>query len=161
VAQWHNRVIPTGHAKARDYEDTVYHLIIKACHEYEACIGGKCEWPELDKQIVWAQDAWKKACEVVKEEYELPDRIMSLVCFSNMPCAQTLTSCRSSNGVPVLVENSSTGYAAKLQQLTVSFTVTIRQPFVTIRNCTRDFLKAMLFTIRYNPSNCMKSYSFL
>lgn len=87
VAQWHNGVTPTGRAKARDYEDTVYHLIVKACHDYEARIGGKCEWPELDEQIAWAQDAWKKACEVVKEEYELTDRIMSLVSFSNAPCA--------------------------------------------------------------------------
>jgi hypothetical protein len=82
VAQWHNGMAPTGRPKARDYDDTVYHLIIKACHDYEACIGGKNTWPELDKQITWAQDAWKKACEVVKEEYELTDRILGLVSYS-------------------------------------------------------------------------------
>jgi hypothetical protein len=87
VAQWHNGVTPTGRAKARDYEDSVYHLIIKACHDYEARIGGKYSWPELDQQIAWAQEAWKKACEVVKEEYELTDRILALVSFLITPSA--------------------------------------------------------------------------
>jgi hypothetical protein len=65
--------------------DTVYNLIIKACHNYEARIGGKEAWPDLDKQITWAQDAWKKACQVVKEEYELTDQILGLVSFSTAP----------------------------------------------------------------------------
>jgi hypothetical protein len=92
VAQWRNGVTPTGRAKARDYEDSVYHVIIKACRDYEARIGGVYEWPQLDQQIAWAQEAWKNACEVVKEEYELTDRILALVSFSITPSTQVLTS---------------------------------------------------------------------
>jgi hypothetical protein len=58
-------------------------LIIKACHDYEGHIGGVFAWPELDQQIAWAQEAWKKVCEVVKEEYELTDRISALVSFQS------------------------------------------------------------------------------
>ena len=80
-------VTPTGCTKAQDYEDSVYHLIIKACHDYKAHIGGKYSWPELDQQIAWAQEAWKKACGIVKEEYELTDRILALVSFLITPSA--------------------------------------------------------------------------
>jgi hypothetical protein len=160
VAQWHNGIAPTGRAKARDYEDTVYHLIVKACHDYEARIGGKHEWPELDTQIAWAQDAWKKACEVVKEEYELTDRILSLVSFSGTLSDLALTSRRSGNGAPTLVENLSTEFAPKSRQLMVSFTVTMQQPSVATRNCPRTFWKTTHFITRYDITNCMNLYSF-
>ena len=51
VAQWYDGKAPTGRPKAHDYEDAIYPLIIKACHDYEACISGLNTWPELDKQI--------------------------------------------------------------------------------------------------------------
>ena len=60
---------------------------IKACHDYETYIGSKYLWPELNQQIAWAQEAWKQACEVVKEEYELTDRILALVSFLITPSA--------------------------------------------------------------------------
>ena len=106
VAQWFDGKAPTGCAKARDYEDTVYHLIIKACHDYEARVGAKHVWPELDEQISWARDAWKIACEAVGEEYELTDRILGLVCRSTMVYAWALRSFRLSHEAPVLAENS-------------------------------------------------------
>jgi hypothetical protein len=60
VVQWHNGITPTGCAKAQDYGDGGYHLTIKACHKHEVHIGSKYSWPELDQQIAWVQEAWKK-----------------------------------------------------------------------------------------------------
>ena len=134
VAQWRNGVTPTGRAKARDYEDSVYHVIIKACHDYEARVGGMYSWPELDQQFAWAQEAWEKACAVVKEEYEVTDRILSLVGFSITSSAQVLTSHRSGNGAPVLVESSSTESAPKLRPPMASSTATTRRQSVATKN---------------------------
>ena len=83
----------------------MYSLIIKACHDYEARIGSKYAWPKLDKQIAWAQDTWKIACNKVGEQYELTDRILGLVHPSSVAHTQALTSARSSQGVRGLVEN--------------------------------------------------------
>jgi hypothetical protein len=125
VVQWYDGKAPTGCPKACDYEDAIYPLIIKACHDYEARIGGLNMWPKLDEQITWAQDAWKTACAVVKEEYELTDRMLGLVSFSTTSYVRVLTPSRSVNGAPALVENSSMESNRKSQQLTGLFTVTI------------------------------------
>jgi hypothetical protein len=128
-------------------------LIIKACHDYRAHIGGLNMWPKLDEQIAWAQDVWKMACAVVKEEYELTDRMLGLVSFSSKSYVHVLTPSRSINRAPVLMENSSTESSRKLQQLTGLFTVTIRRPSATTRSSALIFRKAMLFHIRFDISN--------
>jgi hypothetical protein len=79
VPQWLNGQAPTGRAKAHDYEHDVCHLIIKACHDFKSRVCSLDAKPDLDKQILWAKDAWKKACEVVDTNYELTDRILGLV----------------------------------------------------------------------------------
>ena len=82
----------------------------------------------------WAQEAWEKACAVVKEEYEVTDRILSLVGFSITPSAQVLTSHRSGNGAPVLVESSSTESAPKLRPPMASSTATTQRQSVATKN---------------------------
>ena len=79
VAQWHNGRAPQGRPKARDYEDTVYRAIIQACHDFEARIGALGAWPDVDKQIAWARDAWGIVCKDIGEQYELTDRMLGLV----------------------------------------------------------------------------------
>ena len=80
VAQWHNGQAPQGRAKARDYEDSVYHGIIQACHDFEARIGSAGAWPDTEVQVAWARDCWNKVCADIGEQYELTERILGLVC---------------------------------------------------------------------------------
>ena len=79
VPQWLNGQAPTGRAKAHDYEHDVCNLIIKACHDFESRVCSIDAKPDLDTQILWAKDAWKKACDVIDINYELTDRILGLV----------------------------------------------------------------------------------
>ena len=37
--------------------------------------------PNPDVQITWVSEVWKNACKTVEEEYEITDRVISLVCF--------------------------------------------------------------------------------
>jgi hypothetical protein len=80
VPQWLNGQVPTGRAKAHDYEHDVCNLIIKACHDFESRVCSVDAKPDLDTQILWAKDAWKKVCDVIDIDYELTDRILGLVC---------------------------------------------------------------------------------
>jgi hypothetical protein len=82
VAQWRDGRAPSGHPKAHDYEPEPCHLIIKACHDYEARIGAKNAWPDQEEQITWARDTWRIACEKGEENYELSDRMLGIVSVS-------------------------------------------------------------------------------
>ena len=79
VPQWLNGQVPTGRAKAHDYEHDVCNLIIKACHDFESRVCSLDAKPDLDTQILWAKDAWKMVCDVIDIDYELTDRILGLV----------------------------------------------------------------------------------
>ena len=79
VPQWLNGQAPTRQAKAHDYEHDVCNLIIKACHDFKSCVCSIDAKPDLDTHILWAKDAWKKACDVIDINYELTDRILGLV----------------------------------------------------------------------------------
>jgi Domain of unknown function (DUF6532) len=79
VSEWHNGQAPQGRAKARDYEDTVYHGIVQACHDFEARIGASGAWPDPEEQIAWARDAWDIVCKDIGEQYELTKRMLGLV----------------------------------------------------------------------------------
>ena len=79
VPQWLNGQAPTGQAKAHDYKHDVCNLIIKACHDFESRVCSLDAKPDLDTQILWAKDTWKKGCDVIDINYELTDRILGLV----------------------------------------------------------------------------------
>jgi hypothetical protein len=79
VSEWHNSQAPQGRAKARDYENTVYHGLVQACHDFEARIGASGAWPDPEEQIVWARETWDIVCKDIGKQYELTKRMLGLV----------------------------------------------------------------------------------
>lgn len=73
--------VPTGRPGARDYEPEVYNLILMAISEYGALIITNDPVPPPEKQVTWATECWNRAGEALEEKYELPDRIVGLVCI--------------------------------------------------------------------------------
>ncbi len=61
--------------KASDYKDVVQVLILHVASEYECLVATECAFPDT----VMRNKAWKNACIAADENYELSDRINSLV----------------------------------------------------------------------------------
>ena len=65
--------------KASDYQDVVQALILRAASEYKSSIATEDAFPDTATRHKWAKRAWKNACVVANEKYELVDRINALV----------------------------------------------------------------------------------
>jgi hypothetical protein len=57
--------------KARDFEDEVEPLILRACFPYEARILTTSPFPDKTSRTTYAKLGWKEACEAVGEDVEL------------------------------------------------------------------------------------------
>ncbi|KZP02873.1 hypothetical protein FIBSPDRAFT_1055595 [Athelia psychrophila] len=81
VAGWQNDIPPTGShgARARDYNDEVYRLILKACVRYEVFIVVEQAFPSASEQTRFAQDFFREACEDIGREFEFTDRIATII----------------------------------------------------------------------------------
>lgn len=136
VPQWLNGQAPTGRPKAHDYEHDVCGLIIKACHDFESRVCSLDAKPDLDKQILWAKDAWKKVCDTVDINYELTDRILGLVRVQHLRyLGELMLACFRSNHVPRMPAlRLRIQYAPRFHQhmdLLLPITLTARSPVVT------------------------------
>nr|VWO99816.1 Beta-lactamase (EC [Ganoderma boninense] len=72
-------VVPTGDAKASDYEPHATKLILAACRHFEALVLTEDPFPEDAQQEVWVADAWQHASSVLKLLYTLSERIKKLI----------------------------------------------------------------------------------
>lgn len=81
--EWNNNERPTGRPKAHNYAPEIYHLIMLAIREFSVRVCTIDALPDPDVQIAWTNDVWKNACNTVEEEYELTDRVISLVSLSS------------------------------------------------------------------------------
>lgn len=79
--EWNNNLQPTRHPKACDYVPEVYHLIMLAIHEFLACVCTLDALPDPETQATWANVVWENSWKSVDKEYELTDRVVSLVHF--------------------------------------------------------------------------------
>lgn len=55
-------------------------MILESIREYGALVVTCDPVPLPDKQIAWATKCWERVCANGGEEYELPDRVIGLVC---------------------------------------------------------------------------------
>jgi hypothetical protein len=153
VSEWHNGQAPQGRTKARDYEDTVYHGIVQACHDFEARIGASGAWPDPEEQIAWARDAWDIVCKDIGEQYELTERMLGLVgdnllYVSSMLIPMSLR--RSSLADLALAVMSKILFALRLPLPMDLSSATRRIPFGAIRRGLRHCSRTMLSTTRYH-----------
>ncbi|KAM5537292.1 hypothetical protein V8D89_009022 [Ganoderma adspersum] len=72
-------VVPTGEAKASDYEPHATKLILVACRHFEALVLNENPFPEDTEQDTWAKDAWKDACTALKLSYTLPEHVKKMI----------------------------------------------------------------------------------
>lgn len=81
VAGWHNNIPPTGSngARARDYTDEVYKIVLKACVRYEIFIVTEQAYPDANEQTQAAHTFFKEACEDTGCNYQVTDRIAGIV----------------------------------------------------------------------------------
>lgn len=66
-------------ARARDYSDEVYKLIVRACTRYEIFIATEQAFPDANQQTQKAHAFFKEACEDIGANYEVTDRITTIV----------------------------------------------------------------------------------
>jgi hypothetical protein len=151
IAQWHNDRAPQGRPKARDYEDTVYCGIIQACHDFEARIAATAAWPDPDKQITWARDAWDIVFNNPDEQYDLSKRMLGLV-SNQFHISQKLISYihRSSLVAHVPAVTSKTLFTLRSPRPMDLSLVTKRIPFGAISKRQRHCLRTMPFITRYH-----------
>lgn len=75
VVRWDNNVPPTGGkgARARDYSDKVYKIIVKACTCYDIFIVTEQSFPDASQQTQ------KAPYEDIGTNYQVTDRITAIV----------------------------------------------------------------------------------
>lgn len=66
-------------ARARDYSDEVYRLILTACTRYEVYIATVQAFPDTDQQNRVARVFFKDACYDIGANYHITDRITAIV----------------------------------------------------------------------------------
>ena len=133
MAQWSGTHWMT---EAHDCEHDVCGLIIKACHDFESRVCSLNAKPDLDKQILWVKDAWKKVCNTVYIDYELTNRILGLVRVQHLRyLGELMLACFRSNHVPRMPTlQLRIQYAPIFHQhmdLLLPITLTARLPIVT------------------------------
>lgn len=81
VAGWNNNIPPIGGkgARARDYTDEVYRIILKACIRYEIFIATEQAFPDANRQATVAHAFFNEACTDMDSNYQVTDRIASIV----------------------------------------------------------------------------------
>ncbi|KAI0357941.1 hypothetical protein OH77DRAFT_1422089 [Trametes cingulata] len=79
--RYRNDQVPTGSAKAQDYEPHIRRLILQAIRDFESRVVTEDPFPTPELQTHWAIAAWSavQSGQPADDQYELPDRVITLI----------------------------------------------------------------------------------
>ncbi|KAI0369261.1 hypothetical protein BV20DRAFT_946481 [Pilatotrama ljubarskyi] len=79
--RYRNDQVPTGSAKAQDYDPHVRRLILQAIRDFESRVVTEDPFPTPELQTHWAIAAWSavQSGQLEDDQYELPDRVITLI----------------------------------------------------------------------------------